>query len=118
MHNFSSQLSTFWVNIPTYPERGRKAPRVWDKRSEILSLLNLELEARRQRAIERRFRLSRLQAQLSIDSFDFHHHKSRMQSKSRILRLLDLICWPPRSITPWSANSSSTPIPRCSLSTS
>ncbi len=54
------------------------------------SLADLELEARRQRAIERRFRVSRLQAQLSIESFDFHHHKSRMQIKSRLLRLLDL----------------------------
>ena len=54
------------------------------------ALADLELEARHQRAIERRFRLSRLQAQLSIDSFDFHHHKSRLQIKNRVLRLLDL----------------------------
>ena len=54
------------------------------------ALADLELEARRQRAIERRFRLSRLQTQLSIDSFDFHHHKSRLQIKNRALRLLDL----------------------------
>ena len=53
-------------------------------------LADLELEARHGRAIERRFRLSRLQTQLSIDSFDFHHHKSRLQIKSRVLRLLDL----------------------------
>jgi len=54
------------------------------------ALADLELEARRQRAIARRFHLSRLQTQLSIDSFDFHHHKSRLQIKNRILRLLDL----------------------------
>jgi len=54
------------------------------------ALADLELEARRQRAIERRFHLSRLQIQLSIDSFDFHHHKSRLQIKNRVLRLLDL----------------------------
>ena len=54
------------------------------------TLADLELEARRQRAIARRFHLSRLQTQLSIDSFDFHHHKSRLQIKSRVLRLLDL----------------------------
>src|SRR6516162_2718362 len=47
------------------------------------ALADLELEARRQR-------LSRLQTQLSIDSFDFHHHKSRLQIKNRALRLLDL----------------------------
>ena len=49
------------------------------------ALADLELEARRQRAIERRFHLSRLQIQLSIDSFDFHHHKSPLQIKSRVL---------------------------------
>jgi DNA replication protein DnaC len=53
-------------------------------------LADMELEARNSRAIERRFRLSRLQSQPSIDSFHFHHHKSRVQAKNRILRLLDL----------------------------
>src|SRR5260370_31227918 len=36
------------------------------------------------------FRLARLQAKHSIDSFNFNHHKTRLQCKSRILRLLDL----------------------------
>jgi DNA replication protein DnaC len=54
------------------------------------SLADLELEARNARSIERRFRLSRLQAQYSIDSFNFKHHKSRAELKTRILRLLDL----------------------------
>src|SRR5271157_5177393 len=54
------------------------------------SLLDLELEARNRRAVERRFKVSHLHAQPSIDSFHFQHHKSRLQSKSRILRLLDL----------------------------
>ena len=54
------------------------------------SLLDRELEARQQRSIERRFKLSRLQSKLSIDSFHFNHHKSRFQLKTRILRLLDL----------------------------
>src|SRR5215471_18601629 len=53
-------------------------------------LADMELEARNGRAIERRFKCSRLQAQPSIDSFHFHHHKSRVQAKNRILRLLDL----------------------------
>ena len=53
-------------------------------------LADMELEARKQRAIERRFKCSRLQAQPSIDAFHFHHHKSRVQAKNRILRLLDL----------------------------
>jgi len=53
-------------------------------------LADLELEARNRRAVDRRFHLSRLHSQPSIDTFHFQHHKSRMQSKSRILRLLDL----------------------------
>jgi DNA replication protein DnaC len=53
-------------------------------------LADMELEARRQRAIDRRFKCSRLQAQPSIDAFHFLHHKSRQQAKPRILRLLDL----------------------------
>ena len=53
-------------------------------------LADLELEARRDRAIERRLKHSKLQAQPSIDAFHFAHHKSRAQNKNRILRLLDL----------------------------
>ncbi len=59
--------------------------------SATLELLaDMELEARHSRAIERRFKCSRLQAQPSIDAFHFHHHKTRTQAKTRILRLLDL----------------------------
>jgi DNA replication protein DnaC len=54
------------------------------------SLADSELEARNHRSIERRFRISRLHARYSIDSFQFKHHKSRMEAKPRILRLLDL----------------------------
>jgi DNA replication protein DnaC len=53
-------------------------------------LADVELESRNGRAIERRFKSSRLQTQASIDAFHFHHHKSRVQAKNRILRLLDL----------------------------
>lgn len=54
------------------------------------TLADLELESRNGRAIERRFRLSRLHAQYSVDSFHFKHHKTRMEAKNRIVRLLDL----------------------------
>jgi len=53
-------------------------------------LADMELEARHGRAIDRRFKCSRLQSQPSIDAFHFHHHESRVQAKNRILRLLDL----------------------------
>jgi len=56
----------------------------------IESLADLELEARNARSIERRFRMAHVQARHSIDSFHFKHHKSRMELKNRILRLLDL----------------------------
>jgi len=53
-------------------------------------LADMELDARQRRAIERRFKCARLQTQPCIDAFHFHHHKSRVQAKNRILRLLDL----------------------------
>ena len=53
-------------------------------------LADMELEARHGRAIARRLKSSRMQSQSTIDAFHFHHHKSRMQAKNRILRLLDL----------------------------
>lgn len=53
-------------------------------------LADIELDGRRKRSVERRFRLSRLQAKMGIESFNFNHHKSRLQMKTKILRLLDL----------------------------
>jgi DNA replication protein DnaC len=53
-------------------------------------LADLELETRHRRAIERRFKLSRLPAQPTLDQFRFAYHKSRLQAKNRILHLLDL----------------------------
>jgi DNA replication protein DnaC len=53
-------------------------------------LADLELEGRQSRSVERRFRLSKLQARHGIESFNFNHHKSRQQMKSKILHLLDL----------------------------
>ena len=54
------------------------------------SLADRELEVRNGRAVERRFRFSRLNARCSIDTFQFNYHKSRTQMKNRILRLMDL----------------------------
>src|ERR1700689_5122826 len=54
------------------------------------SLADLELESRNHNAIERRFGLSRLQTRPSIDTFNFKHHKIRMEIKARVVRLLDL----------------------------
>jgi DNA replication protein DnaC len=53
-------------------------------------LADLELDGRRGRSVERRFRLSKLQMHHGIESFSFNHHKSRQQMKAKILHLLDL----------------------------
>lgn len=53
-------------------------------------LLDLELERRWHNAIALRWRQSKLNEKCSIDAFDFHHHKSRMEQKQRILHLLTL----------------------------
>jgi len=53
-------------------------------------LVDLELDARRRRSIERHVKMSRLQSPQSIDAFNFAHHRTRQQAKTRILKLLDL----------------------------
>jgi DNA replication protein DnaC len=53
-------------------------------------LADMELDGRQSRSVERRFRLSKLQARHGIESFSFNHHKTRQQMKSKILHLLDL----------------------------
>ncbi len=53
-------------------------------------LLEAESEHRLHSAIKLRFRQARLNEKLTIDAFDFHHHKSRQDHKTRILDLLNL----------------------------
>ena len=56
-----------------------------------LSLLaDIEIEQRWQRAILQRWRGSGLKEKLTIDQFDFDHHRSRKDQKNRILQLLHL----------------------------
>jgi DNA replication protein DnaC len=74
LETITAQAATRNLNFPAALER----------------LADLELEARHRRAIERRFKLSRLAAQPALDQFHFAHHKSRQQAKNRILRLLEL----------------------------
>lgn len=62
----------------------------WSPAVVLEWLTDIELSARQDRAIERRFRSARLMARHTIDSFRFAHDKSRQQAKQRILRLLDL----------------------------
>jgi DNA replication protein DnaC len=53
-------------------------------------LTDLELAARQNRAIDRRFRLAHLYLKPAIAEFHFAHHKSRQQARQRILQLLEL----------------------------
>jgi len=53
-------------------------------------LVDLEAEHRWQNAIKLRFQQSRLNEKITIDQFDFNHHKSRKDQKTQILNLLNL----------------------------
>jgi|TARA_B100000315_G_C14580253_1_gene590082 DNA replication protein DnaC len=53
-------------------------------------LADLEAEHRWHNAIKLRFQQSKLNEKLTIDQFDFNHHKSRKDQKTHILNLLNL----------------------------
>lgn len=53
-------------------------------------LAEAEAEHRLQGAIKLRFQQARLNEKITIDTFDFHHHKSRQEQKAQILDLLNL----------------------------
>lgn len=61
-----------------------------DLPSALSRLADIELEQRFQNAIALRWRQSKLADKLTIDQFDFSHHKSRQAQKTRILNLLNL----------------------------
>lgn len=53
-------------------------------------LLDLETEHRWQNSIKIRFQQSKLNQKITIDQFDFNHHKSRKNQKTQILNLFNL----------------------------
>ena len=61
-----------------------------DLLSPLERLADVELEQRFRNAIALRWRQSKLTDKLTIDQFDFSHHKSRQEQKTRILNLLNL----------------------------
>jgi DNA replication protein DnaC len=61
-----------------------------DLLSTLSRLADVELEQRFQNAIALRWRQSKLADKLTIDQFDFSHHKSRQEQKTRLLNLLNL----------------------------
>jgi hypothetical protein len=56
-----------------------------DALAVIKLLVEMEREERWKNSISRRFSQSKLTEQVSIDQFDFQHHKSRQEQKSKIL---------------------------------
>lgn len=58
--------------------------------TSLSRLADLELEQRFQNATSLRWKQSKLTEKLTIDQFDFDHHKSRQEQKTRILNLLNL----------------------------
>ena len=61
-----------------------------DPQSTLGLLVDLELERRWQEAISLRWRQSAVAEKITIDQFDFDHHKSRREQKTRILSLMSL----------------------------
>jgi DNA replication protein DnaC len=61
-----------------------------DLLTSLQRLADLELEQRFQNAIALRWKQSKLADKLTIDQFDFDHHNSRQEQKTRILNLLNL----------------------------
>jgi DNA replication protein DnaC len=61
-----------------------------DLLSTLERLADVELEQRFRNAIALRWRQSKLTDKLTIDQFDFSHHRSRQEQKTRILNLLNL----------------------------
>lgn len=65
-----------------------------DKNTSVLATLNrladIELENRWQSAVQLRWQQSRIFEKVTIDQFDFDHHKSRKEQRNRILHLMDL----------------------------
>jgi len=59
----------------------------WSPTRLLLHLMNLEIERRKQSRIDLRYKQSRLNSQITIDQFDFNHHKSRKNQKNTILNL-------------------------------
>jgi len=53
-------------------------------------LLDKEIEKKHQRAINTRFRQSKLFDQFTIDQFDFNFHSSRKKNRPRIMQLMEL----------------------------
>lgn len=61
-----------------------------DPWTALSMLADLEIEQRLQNSVALRWRQSKLNEKISIDQFDFDHHKSRKEQKGKILNLMNL----------------------------
>jgi DNA replication protein DnaC len=61
-----------------------------DPWTALSMLADLEIEQRLQNSMALRWRQSKLNEKVSIDQFDFDHHKSRKEQKGKILNLMNL----------------------------
>jgi DNA replication protein DnaC len=61
-----------------------------DPWTALSMLADLEIEQRLQNSVALRWRQSKLNEKVSIDQFDFDHHKSRKEQKGKILNLMNL----------------------------
>ena len=61
-----------------------------DPWTALSMLAELEIEQRLQNSMALRWRQSKLNEKVSIDQFDFDHHKSRKEQKGKILNLMNL----------------------------
>jgi len=59
----------------------------WSHKKVVSHLLDLELNRRKQNRIDLRLKQSKLGEKITIDQFDFEHHKSRKDQKNIILNL-------------------------------
>ena len=60
----------------------------WSLLKSLSHLFDLEVERRKQNRIMMRYKQSKLNEIITIDQFDFHHHKSRSKQKNTILNLM------------------------------
>jgi DNA replication protein DnaC len=72
------------------PTLEQAAPKNLNVVATLNLLADLELEHRWHNAIHLRWRQSALTEKLTLDQFDFAHHKSRKEQKTRILALCNL----------------------------
>jgi len=82
------RLGGMWHHLDTTLDQATE--KNLDVVAALTLLADLEIEQRWQGSIRQRWRQSGLKEKLTIDQFDFDHHRSRSDQKNRILKLLHL----------------------------